>query len=403
MVKSSLRSGSKDLPSICPTRGSGRSARSCPDRRNASPRSSPYDHTWSHHESEFRADARAVRAASAGGRRRHVHPPEPRRRALDGHRRVVWRRALFGAASPARHRGLSLLRGRSAPHAAAIPEWTHRGTGARDRLRRRTSSAGRRAKGRLAGKPQRRTVDAQRLHDGARLPLGGLRDGRRRGAGETVSGGCAAHPGSRPAAPMTSATREVASHSDAPVVVVTGSTRGIGRVIARRFLGEGMRVVFHGRNALSDPEVERSVADGRALCVLADLADAEGRVMLFARVLERFARVDVLINNAGLQAFGPLAGHSAHDFQRMLEVNAIAPSDCMRRAFDAMAKRGGGCIVNIASIRSARPGANASLYAASKAALVAMTRAAAAEFGPHGIRVNAVLPGLVWREHLHAE
>jgi 3-oxoacyl-[acyl-carrier protein] reductase len=202
---------------------------------------------------------------------------------------------------------------------------------------------------------------------------------------------------------MTTATREGASRSDGPVVVVTGSTRGIGRVIARRFLDEGARVVFHGRNASSDPEVERSVADGRALCVLADLADAESRAMLFARVLERFASVDVLINNAGLQTFGPLAVHSAEDFQRMLEVNAIAASDCMRRAFEVMAKHRGGCIVNIASIRSARPGANASLYAASKAALVAMTRAAAAEFGPHGVRVNAVLPGLVWRERLQAE
>lgn len=201
---------------------------------------------------------------------------------------------------------------------------------------------------------------------------------------------------------MTTAARDVAS-PEAPVVVVTGSTRGIGRVIARRFLDGGARVVFHGRGALSDPEVERSVADGHALCVLADLADAESRAMLFDRVLERFARVDVLINNAGLQSFGPLAGHSAHDFQRMLEVNVIAASDCMRRAFEVMATRRSGCIVNIASIRSARPGANASLYAASKAALVAMTRAAAAEFGPHGIRVNAVLPGLVWRERLDAE
>ena len=197
---------------------------------------------------------------------------------------------------------------------------------------------------------------------------------------------------------MTTATREVASRPEAPVVVVTGSTRGIGLVIARRFLDEGARVVFHGRNALSDPEVERSVAQGRALCVLADLVDAESRATLFGRVIEKFARVDVLINNAGLQAFGPLAGHSTHDFQRMLEVNAIGASDCMRRAFEVMAKHRSGCIVNIASIRSARPGANASLYAASKAALVAMTRAAAAEFGPHGVRVNAVLPGLVWRE-----
>jgi NAD(P)-dependent dehydrogenase (short-subunit alcohol dehydrogenase family) len=202
---------------------------------------------------------------------------------------------------------------------------------------------------------------------------------------------------------MTTEARKAASRPDAPVVVVTGSTRGIGRVIARRFLDDGARVVFHGRNALSDAEVERMVADGRALCVLADLADAEGRAMLFDRVLERFARVDVLINNAGLQAFGPLAGHSTQDFQRMLEVNLIAASDCMRRAYEVMSQRRSGCIVNIASIRSARPGANASLYAASKAALVAMTRAAAVEFGSQGVRVNAVLPGLVWRERLRTE
>jgi NAD(P)-dependent dehydrogenase (short-subunit alcohol dehydrogenase family) len=197
---------------------------------------------------------------------------------------------------------------------------------------------------------------------------------------------------------------EAAASTDAPVVVVTGSTRGIGIAIAQRFLDAGARVVFHGRQAPTAPEVQRALSDGRALCVLADLAEPAGREVLFERAHERFARIDVLVNNAGVQVFGPLADHSTQAFERMLHINVVAAGDCMRRAFATMVRQARrGCIVNIASVQGHRPGANASLYAASKAALMAMTRSAAIEFGSSGIRVNAILPGLVWREGLEAE
>ena len=187
-------------------------------------------------------------------------------------------------------------------------------------------------------------------------------------------------------------------------VVVTGASRGIGLAIARRFLELGSRVVLHSRGAPDDDAVREAERQGRATVVRGDLALEADRAALFVRASSELGGLDVLVNNAAEQSFGPIREWSDDAVQRMFLVNVVAALDCMRRAAEAMAGADGDrCIVNIASIRATRPGSGAAVYAATKAALLSATRTAAVEYGPAGIRVNAISPGLVWREGLERE
>jgi 3-oxoacyl-[acyl-carrier protein] reductase len=186
--------------------------------------------------------------------------------------------------------------------------------------------------------------------------------------------------------------------------VVTGASRGIGLAIAKRFLADGARVVLHARGAADDDAVRAAERESRAIVLRGDLVEDADRATLFARACDALGGLDVLVNNAGAQAFGALGEMDEGAVERMLKDNVVAALDCMRRAADRM--RGGSgdrCIVNIASVRASRPGSGAAVYAATKAALVAATRAAAVEYGPAGIRVNAISPGLVGREGLERE
>ena len=170
-------------------------------------------------------------------------------------------------------------------------------------------------------------------------------------------------------------------------VLVTGASRGIGLAIAMRFLADGAKVLMHERR------------DG-----MGDLEKEADRAALFERARDELGGLDVLVNNAGAQSFGALGELSNEEIERMLRVNVVAALDCMHRAATLMrASSGDRCIVNVASIRASRPGSGAAVYAATKAALVAATRSAAIEYGPAGIRVNAVSPGLIWRDGLDRE
>jgi len=178
--------------------------------------------------------------------------------------------------------------------------------------------------------------------------------------------------------------------------LVTGATSGIGRQTARRLAEEGAYVIVAGRDAERGAQTVAEIveAGGRAEFVAADLADPGGP----ERLAQEAGRVDVLVNNAGIYQFGPIDGIDRAAYDAMFAVNVSGAYFLTAALAPAMAVRGHGAVINVTTMAAefGLPGAGA--YGASKAALVALTRTWATEFGPSGVRVNAVSPGPVRTE-----
>jgi NAD(P)-dependent dehydrogenase (short-subunit alcohol dehydrogenase family) len=179
-------------------------------------------------------------------------------------------------------------------------------------------------------------------------------------------------------------------------VLVTGSSSGIGAGIARRLHAAGARVAVHyARGRVAAEMLARELGE-RACVVHGDVERDAERVC--AGVITAFGRIDAVVNNAGIQPVTPIQDLSPDDVREMLRVNVEGVVAMTRVAAKHMiARGGGGAIVNVASIEGVQPAAGHSHYAASKAAVLMHSRAAALELGPRGIRVNAVAPGLIDR------
>ncbi|TYC12570.1 SDR family oxidoreductase [Actinomadura syzygii] len=174
------------------------------------------------------------------------------------------------------------------------------------------------------------------------------------------------------------------------VAVVTGAARGIGRATAELLRARGARLVVTDRS----PAVEDLAADDVAVLV-GDVADEDLARATMRLARDRFGRLDILVNNAGRTLNKPITETSVDDFEGILRVNAGGNFVQAREAFRVMAEGGGGSIVSIASVSSVVAFETQTAYAASKGALVQMTRVLAIEGGPKGIRSNAVLPGVI--------
>lgn len=181
------------------------------------------------------------------------------------------------------------------------------------------------------------------------------------------------------------------------VILVTGSSRGIGAEVAVKAAAEGATVAVH---YLSSPDAAQGTlervrehrTDGAAFA--ADIADGDQAEALVGAVIDRFGRIDGLVNNAGLTHVGPFLEIDAATWDDVIRTDLSAAFHTCRAALPSMVERGSGTIVNVAS-RLAQLGiAETAAYSAAKAGLVGLTRALAAEFGPRGIRVNAVAPGM---------
>jgi len=175
------------------------------------------------------------------------------------------------------------------------------------------------------------------------------------------------------------------------VAIVTGAARGTGEQIARVFAEEGATVWV--TDVLEEPGVGVAAGIGEAarfarLDVTSETAWSE----VVERVLERDGRVDALVNNAAVLHLGSFVGTTLADLERLVRVNQIGPFLGMRAVFEPMKAAGRGSIVNISSVDGVAPQNGVAAYASTKWALRGLTKVGALEFGPHGIRVNAVCP-----------
>jgi NAD(P)-dependent dehydrogenase (short-subunit alcohol dehydrogenase family) len=177
--------------------------------------------------------------------------------------------------------------------------------------------------------------------------------------------------------------------------LVTGGTSGIGRAVALALAARGARVAVAGRDVTRGTQVVRDIetAGGQAVFLASDLRDEAAARSLARRAVERLGQVDVLVNNAGVFPFGPTEQTTEADFDSVFGVNVKAAYFLVAELAPEMAKRGHGAIVNVTTMVAEFGAAGMGLYGASKAALVLLTKAWAAEYGPQGVRVNAVSPG----------
>ena len=176
--------------------------------------------------------------------------------------------------------------------------------------------------------------------------------------------------------------------------LVTGATSGIGRATALRLARDGWEVVVHGRNPERGNEVVHDIEaeGGRARFVAADLSDLAAVRALVVEV----GVVDVLVNNAGASWFGPTAELDEATFDDLFDGNVRSAYFLVAGIAPGMAERSAGSIINLASMAGQIGLAKGAAYGATKAALTSMTRSWAAEFGPRGVRVNAVAAGPVF-------
>lgn len=193
--------------------------------------------------------------------------------------------------------------------------------------------------------------------------------------------------------PATSATSE---DLEGRIALVSGSSRGIGRVIALELAWRGAAVAVTGRDERALAETEHAIAEtgARFVAVPADLGSAGDVDRLIRRVADELGTIDVLVNNAAAAGpTAPLAETEVADYEATLRVNLVGPFALCRAVVPGMRERGGGAIVNIGSIAGVEAYPLRSSYASSKWGLEGLTRTLAAELGPDGIRVNIVSPG----------
>ena len=184
------------------------------------------------------------------------------------------------------------------------------------------------------------------------------------------------------------------------VVLVTGGTSGIGKATAIAFVAAGAKVVVSGRREKEGTEVVRHIEKlgGDAAFIRTDIAkDGEVKAMVDFTV-NKFGRLDIAFNNAGVEWKGPLEQATEAEYRRVFDTNVWGVLNSMRHEIPFMLKNGGGAIVNTSSVAGHAGLAGTSVYIASKHAVEGLTKAAALEFAKQNIRINAVAPGPIATE-----
>jgi len=182
----------------------------------------------------------------------------------------------------------------------------------------------------------------------------------------------------------------------ASTALITGGTSGIGRATANKLAQQGIHVIVVGRNPDRGKKTvdEIRAAGGKADSISSDLHDAAAARAVAKKAIELGdGHVDILINNAGIYPFGPTHEMTEEQFDQVFSLNVKAPYFLVAELAPLMAKRGKGAIVNLSTMVSSYGAPGMSLYGSSKAAIDLLTKTWAAEYGPSGVRVNAVSPG----------
>lgn len=187
---------------------------------------------------------------------------------------------------------------------------------------------------------------------------------------------------------------------DGKIALITGGGTGIGAACARMFAAAGATVVVTGRRA---GPIEAVAAETHGLAVTCDVSNAADVAALFKAVEDRFGRLDILVNNAGGPGpIAPVAEVDMDEWIRCAQINLFGAMHCLQHAARMMTAQGAGSIVNMSSLMGIAGYPMRSAYVATKFALVGITETLARELGPHGVRVNALLPGAVRGENMSA-
>jgi NAD(P)-dependent dehydrogenase (short-subunit alcohol dehydrogenase family) len=195
------------------------------------------------------------------------------------------------------------------------------------------------------------------------------------------------------------------------VAIVTGASRGIGRAIAEVFVREGARVVICGRKQETLDHVASEIGPS-VKAIACHVGRADQIENLVATTTREIGPISILVNNAATNiSFGPCLEIDESQFDKMIEINLKSVFRLVKAVAPGMCDRGGGSIINVASIAGLRPQFHSLLYSMTKAALIMMTQSYALELGPKNVRVNAIAPGLIqtvlsehyWKEETQRE
>jgi len=185
---------------------------------------------------------------------------------------------------------------------------------------------------------------------------------------------------------------------DSKIAIVTGASKGIGKAIAEALGQAGAKVVVSSRkqdavNAVAD-EFKAQGID--AFGIAAHMGSSENIKNLVNKSVEHFGGIDIIVNNAASNpVFGPVQDVSEDAFNKIVDVNVKGPFELCKMAYPEIKKRGGGAIINIASVEGLTPSQGLGIYSVSKSALIMLTKVFAKEWGADNIRANAICPGLI--------
>ncbi|MCI2230216.1 glucose 1-dehydrogenase [Polaribacter sp. MSW13] len=182
------------------------------------------------------------------------------------------------------------------------------------------------------------------------------------------------------------------------VVIITGSSKGIGKAIAKGLAENGAQVVISSRSQEAcDEVVKEFTKEGlKAVGIACHIGKEEQRKNLIDKTIEAFGRIDVLVNNAAINpVFGPIEDVDPAIFDKIMDVNVKAPWSLSNLVLPYLQANKKGRIINIASVEALTPGMGLGIYSTSKAAILMLTKNQAKEWGSHGITANAICPGLI--------